>query len=156
MDERVILLKTIETLNTTVSSLSETNTSLQKRIDELTAQVAWLNRQLFGRKSEKLAPFDPNQLDLFSGQVPENALEIKQAHDIAVEAVMESAEDRMRERKNRRMIEDLPVLERVVMEPEGIDPNLYKKIGEEVTRVVEHKPGQLYEGNRTSQVWLEG
>ena len=87
MDERDILLKTIETLNTTVSSLSETNTSLQKRIDELTAQVAWLNRQLFGRKTEKLAPFDPNQLDLISGQVPENALEIKQAHDIAVEAV---------------------------------------------------------------------
>ena len=119
MDERDILLKTIETLNTTVSSLSETNTSLQKRIDELTAQVAWLNRQLFGRKSEKLAPFDPNQLDLFSGQVPENALEIKQAHDIAVEAVKETAEDRKRERKNRKMMEDLPVLERVVIEPEG-------------------------------------
>ena len=144
MDERDILLKTIETLNTTVSSLSETNTSLQKRIDELTAQVAWLNRQLFGRKSEKLAPFDPNQLDLFSGQVPENALEIKEAHDIAVESVKETAEDRKRERKNRKMMEDLPVLERVVIEPEGVDLNLYKKIGEEVTRVVEHKPGQLY------------
>lgn len=36
------------------------------------------------------------------------------------------------------------VLERVVIEPEGIGLNLYKKIGEEVTRVVEHKPGQLY------------
>lgn len=36
MDERDILLKTIETLNTTVSSLSDTNTSLQKRIDEQT------------------------------------------------------------------------------------------------------------------------
>ena len=29
------------------------------------AQVAWLNRQLFGRKSEKLAHLDPNQLSLF-------------------------------------------------------------------------------------------
>lgn len=74
MEEKEILLKTIEALNTTVSSLSATNTSLQKRIDELTAQVAWLNRQLFGRKSEKLSPFDPNQLDLFSGQVPEKPL----------------------------------------------------------------------------------
>ena len=35
-------------------------------------------------------------------------------------------------------------MERVVIEPEGIGLNLYKKIGEEVTRVVEHKPGQLY------------
>lgn len=144
MEEKETLLKTIEALNTTVSSLSATNTSLQKRIDELTAQVAWLNRQLFGRKSEKLPPFDPNQLDLFSGQVPENASEIKEAHDIAVEAIKETAEDRKRERKNRKMMEDLPVLERVVIEPEGIDLNLYKKIGEEVTRVVEHKPGQLY------------
>jgi len=144
MDERDILLETIETLNTTVSSLSETNTSLQKRIDELTAQVAWLNRQLFGRKSEKLAPFAPNQLDLFSGQVPENASEVKQAHDIAVEDIKETAKDRKREHRNRKMMEDLPVLERVVIEPEGIDLNLYKKIGEEVTRVVEHKPGQLY------------
>lgn len=144
MEEKEILLKTIEALNTTVSSLSATNTSLQKRIDELTAQVAWLNRQLFGRKSEKLSPFDPNQLDLFSGQVPENASEIKEAHDIAVGAIKETAEDRKRERKNRKMMEDLPVLERVVIEPECIDLNLYKKIGEEVTRVVEHKPGQLY------------
>ena len=144
MEEKEMLLKTIEALNTTVSSLSATNASLQRRVDELTAQVAWLNRQLFGRKSEKLSPFDPNQLDLFSGQVPENASEIKEAHDIAVGAIKETAEDRKRERKNRKMMEDLPVLERVVIEPEGVDLNLYKKIGEEVTRVVEHKPGQLY------------
>lgn len=151
MEEKEILLKTIEALNASISSLSETNRkqaeqneSLQKRIKELTAQVAWLNRQLFGRKSEKLAPFDPNQLDLFSGQVPENATEIKEAHDIAVESIKVTPEDRKRERKNRKMMEDLPVLERTVIEPEDIDLNLYKKIGEEVTRVVEHKPGQLY------------
>ena len=56
MEEKEMLLKTIEALNTTVSSLSATNASLQRRVDELTAQVAWLNRQLFGRKSEKLSP----------------------------------------------------------------------------------------------------
>ena len=42
------------------------------------------------------------------------------------------------------MMEDLPVLERVGIEPEGIDLDLYKKIGEEVTRIVEHKPGRPY------------
>ena len=41
-------------------------------------------------------------------------------------------------------MEGLPVLERVIIEPEDIDLELYRKIGEEVTRVVEHKPGQLY------------
>lgn len=144
MTEKDILMKTIETLNSTVSSLSATNNSLQKRIDELTAQVAWLNRQLFGRKSEKLAAYDPNQLDLFSGQLPENASGIMEARDKAVDSLPETTAERKRERKNRKMMEDLPVLEKVVIEPEGIDMNLYKKIGEEVTRVVEHKPGQLY------------
>lgn len=144
MTEKDIMMKTIETLNSTVSSLSATNNSLQKRIDELTAQVAWLNRQLFGRKSEKLAAYDPNQLDLFSGQLPENATEIMEARDKAVDSLPETTAERKRERKNRKMMEDLPVLEKVVIEPEGIDMNLYKKIGEEVTRVVEHKPGQLY------------
>ena len=144
MEERDILLKTIEALNATISSMSVTNSSLQRRIDELTAQVAWLNRQLFGRKSEKLAAYDPNQLNLFSGQMPDNASEIMAARDKAVESIKETAEDKKRERKNRKMMEDLPVLERVVIEPEGIDLDLYKKIGEEVTRIVEHKPGQLY------------
>ncbi|MBR4930690.1 MAG: IS66 family transposase [Bacteroidaceae bacterium] len=144
MEERDILLKTIEALNATISSMSVTNSSLQKRIDELTAQVAWLNRQLFGRKSEKLAAYDPNQLNLFSGEMPYNASEIMEARDKAVASIKETVEDKKREKKNRKMMEDLPVLERVVIEPEDIDLNLYKKIGEEVTRVVEHKPGQLY------------
>lgn len=102
MEEKEILLKTIEALNTTVSSLSATNTSLQKRIDELTAQVAWLNRQLFGRKSEKLSPFDPNQLDLFSGQVPEKPLKSRKRMTLPLGL------SRKRERRNRKMMEDLP------------------------------------------------
>lgn len=149
MEEKKILLKTIEALNATISSLSSTNhqqaeqlRSLQERVKELTAQVAWLNRQLFGRKSEKIAPLDPNQLNLFSEQIPYSAPEIMEARDKAVESIKETADDRKRERKNRKMMEDLPVLERVIIEPEGIDLELYKKIGEEVTRVVEHKPGQ--------------
>lgn len=60
MDEKDIMLKTIEGLNVSVASLSATNKdqaeqikNLQERIKELTAQIAWLNRQLFGRKAEK-------------------------------------------------------------------------------------------------------
>lgn len=67
MEEKEILLKTIEGLNASIASLSTTNKNqseqiknLQERIKELTAQVAWLNRQLFGRKSEKLRVYDPN------------------------------------------------------------------------------------------------
>jgi len=47
-------------------------------------------------------------------------------------------------RQNRKMTEDLPVLETEVIEPAGVDLPLYRRIGEEVTRVVKHKPGMLY------------
>ena len=128
----------------TIKKLTEQNESLQSRIKELTAQVAWLNRQLFGRKSEKLPIIDPNYPDLFAGMLPENAQQIAAAHDEAVEKITKTKEERRQEKKNRIMMEDLPVLEQVILTPDNLDTNLYKKIGQEVTRIVEHKPGQLY------------
>ena len=128
----------------TIKKLTEQNESLQSRIKELTAQIAWLNRQLFGRKSEKLPIIDPNYPDLFAGMLPENAQQIAAAHDEAVEKITKTKEERRQEKKNRIMMEDLPVLEQVILTPDNLDTNLYKKIGQEVTRIVEHKPGQLY------------
>ena len=128
----------------TIKKLTEQNESLQTRIKELTAQVAWLNRQLFGRKSEKLPIIDPNYPDLFASMQPDNAQQIADAHDEAVEKITQTKEERRQEKKNRIMMEDLPVLEQVILTPDNLDTNLYKKIGQEVTRIVEHKPGQLY------------
>ena len=148
MEERDILLKTIESLNASIQTLSENHKkeveSLNARIKELTAQVAWLNRQLFGRKSEKLPIIDPNYPDLFAGMLPENAQQIADAHDEAVEKIVKTKEECRQEKKNRIMMEDLPVLEQVILTPDNLDKTLYKKIGQEVTRIVEHKPGQLY------------
>lgn len=115
--------------------------SLEARIKELTAQIAWFQRQMFGRKSEKLAALDPNQLSLF-GQ-PEIPEEVQQAQEEATQQIeKETPEDRKIKRQNRKMMEGLPVLERVVLKPEGVDEG-YKKIGEEVTRVVKLIPGKL-------------
>ena len=148
MEERDILMKTIESLNASIQTLSENHKkeveSLNARIKELTAQVAWLNRQLFGRKSEKLPIIDPNYPDLFAGMLPENVQQIADAHDEAVEKIAGTREERRLEKKNRIMMEDLPVLEQVILTPDNLDETLYKKIGQEVTRIVEHKPGQLY------------
>jgi hypothetical protein len=68
--------------------------SLNARIKELTAQVAWLNRQLFGRKSEKLPIIDPNYPDLFAGMLPENAQQIADARAEAVEKIVKTKEER--------------------------------------------------------------
>ncbi len=152
MDEKDILLKTIEGLNATVASLSATNKEqseqikdLQERIKELTAQVAWLNRQLFGRKSEKLRAYDPNIPDLFADEFAGLQHQAEEKRDEAVGKIeKESAEVRKQNRQNRKMIEDLPVLETETIEPTGVDLSLYRRIGEEITKVVKHKPGMLY------------
>ncbi len=157
MEERDILLKTIESLNASIQTLSENHKkeveTLNARIKELTAQVAWLNRQLFGRKSEKLPVIDPNYPDFFAGMLPGNAQQIADAHDEAVEKITKTKEERRQEKKNRIMMEDLPVLEQVILTPDNLDTNLYKKIGQEVTRIVEHKPGQLYVKEIIREKW---
>lgn len=152
MEEKEILLKTIEGLNASIASLSTTNKNqseqiknMQERIKELTAQVAWLNRQLFGRKSEKLCVYDPNMPDLFADEFSGLRQQAEEKRDEAVEKIeKESVEDVKRNRQNRKMIEDLPVLETDTIEPKGVDLSLYRRIGEEITKVVKHKPGMLY------------
>lgn len=136
---------TREELLTSVVSLSDTNKQQEQKIKELTAQVAYLKRQLFGRKSEKHLPFNPNQLELFADQYAELFQQAEEKRDAAVEKIeKDTPAERKRKRENRKMIEDLPVLEREVIKPKDIDEALYKKIGEEITKVVKFKPGQLY------------
>lgn len=111
MEEKEILLKTIEGLNASIASLSTTNKNqseqiknLQERIKELTAQVAWLNRQLFGRKSEKLRVYDPNMPDLFADEFSGLRQQAEEKRDEAVEKIeKESVEDVKRNRQNRKM-----------------------------------------------------
>ena len=158
MEERDILIKTVEALNATIVTLSENHKkeveSLNARIKELTAQVTWLNRQLFGRKAEKLPVYDPNFPDLFAEDFSDLHAQAQQKRDEAVAQI--EAEDKpapKQKRQVRKMLEDLPVLEQVRIRPEGLDETMYKKIGEEVTRVVEHKPGQLYVKEIIREKW---
>ena len=95
--------------------------ALNERIRELTAQVAWLNRQLFGRKSERLGIIDPNQTSLFAEEQSRQMKQAEEARNEAVGKIAKTKEDRARERRNRQMMEGLPVLERVVITPEGVD-----------------------------------
>ena len=123
-----------------VDMLVQTNHELAAQVKELSAQLAWFQRQMFGRRSEKLPLMDPNQLSLFDEPI---APEVVQAQEEATEQIKkETPEDKKQQRRNRKMMEGLPVLERIVLKPEEVD-NTYRKIGEEVTRVVKFIPGKL-------------
>ena len=127
------------------ASLAESNRQLMEKINELLSQIAWFNRQFFGRKSEKLAHLDPNQPSLFEEVLApqKTAEEIEAAHQVAVEQIAVSTIEKKKERRQRQLLENLPVIE-VVIEPEDIDLEKYKRIGEERTRTLEFEPGRLY------------
>lgn len=135
----------IRLLTETNSRQSEQLAGLQQRIDKLLAQIAWFTRQFYGRKSEKLSLLDPNQPSLFgtAGADPEQLEEIEAARLAAQERIEPETMARKKKRSNRDMLEGLPVIEEVV-EPEGVDKDRYKLIGEERTRTLEFKPGELY------------
>lgn len=49
-----------------IAAQAEQIRQLTEQVKILTAQLAWFQRQMYGRKSEKLAPYDPNQLSLLT------------------------------------------------------------------------------------------
>ena len=145
-----LLVATLQQANSSQSEsierLTRQNEQLQNKLQELLAQVAWLNRQLFGRKSEKLAHLDPNQLSLFDP--PVQPLEHEIPEEAAAQEPVCSTTPKKKVRQNRNMLDGLPVVE-IVIEPEGVDPDKYKRIGEERTRTLIRKR------DHTSQVWPE-
>ena len=137
-----LFLHCLPGLNASLSSLSATNKKqaeqnekLQERIKELTAQVAWLNRQLFGRKSEKLRIYDPDMPDLFADEFSGLLQLAEEKRDEAVEKIKKgSAEVRKQNRQNRKMIEDLPVLETDTKSSEPQNDRGLTRIGDRYNR----------------------
>jgi transposase len=143
-----LLVKTLQEQNLhyqqTTALQAEANKQLTEKIDQLLSQIAWLNRQLFGRKSEKLASLDPNQLSLFDQASQQSTeVQLEEANHQAIEHIKEDKAVGKSQRHNRKLLKNLPVIE-VVIEPEGINPEQYKRIGEERTRTLEFEPGRLY------------
>ena len=139
------LLETNRSLVESNGKLLEQTDALQRKIQELLSQIAWLNRQLFGRRSEKLAALDPNQLSLFD-PVPatgQNENIREEDSSAAVPSKVKPDGKKKESRRNRELLEGLPVVE-VVIEPDRMDWDRYRRIGEEHTRMLEFEPGRLY------------
>jgi transposase len=116
-----------------------------EKIRKLTDQLSWYMRKFWRPSSEKFIPQDPNQRKIdFEGLdiLPEEEASIKEAEKEVI------SYERIKPSKEKKQPVRLPLPEYLrreeeTIEPEGIDEN-WVRIGEEITEVLEHKPGELF------------
>jgi transposase len=116
-----------------------------RQIHKLTDQLAWFRHKFFGSSSEKHIAEDPNQRKIDWGGLdvlPEEKVAIKEAEKELIEY------ERRKPEKEKQKAVRMPLPEHLrreveVIEPEGLQDN-WVRIGEEVTEILEHKPGEVY------------
>lgn len=139
-------MTTEELLLQTVASLTKTNeeqgrqlvvqsnqiAELTAELKKMAAQIAWFQRQMYGRKSERHIAID-NQPGLFDDLELEPASGTQEVPEPEVETVSYT---RKKGRKGpggaRQTWENLPVLETRTIEPQGVDLSRYRRMGEEI------------------------
>ena len=124
-------------------SFSQKCDNLESVILKMSDELRNLRRMLFGRKSERFIPEDPSQLSLsFDGveQLDEEreaeVIQAKEVPQVALTPKKAKSEDK---RERRVFAEHLERRDEII-EPESI-PDGSKRIGEEVTELVEYTPG---------------
>lgn len=136
-----------DSLRSTAERLSSERDNLQGVVEKMRDELRQLRRMLFGRKSERFIPSDPAQLKLdFEG-----VAQLKEEREYAAlqaatptrhkEPAARGAEP-TEDRRRRIFSEHLERRDEII-EPQEI-PAGGKRIGEEVTELLEYKPGKLY------------
>ena len=107
-------------------------------------RVKWLEKQLFGKKSERL---DPDQPELFKegsemGK-PEPPLDSEKASEREEEDV--KRKQRKRRTKDELGLRNLPVIEKARLKPKEVtaNPSGFKKIGERYHDELDYVPGRM-------------
>lgn len=114
-------------------------------IKQLTDQLSWYRRKFWKPQSEKYIPQDPNQRTIdFNGLdvLPEETETIKKAEKEIV-TYERTKPEKPKKQPVRLPLPDFLRREVEVIKPEGIN-EAWVRIGEEVTEILEHKPGELY------------
>ena len=135
----------INQLDNKIKDLGDKVINFEDKVRQLTDQLSWYRRKFWKPGSEKYIPQDPLQRRIdFDGLdvLPDEKEAIKEA------AVEIGSYERRKPEKDKKQPVRLPLpqdlrREEEVIEPEGIDEN-WIRIGEEVTEVLEHKPGELF------------
>jgi len=128
-----------------IEKLEKVVAEQKKQIQDFKSQIAWYRQKMWKPQSEKYIPQDPNQRTIdFEGidVLPEEQTSIKQAEKEIVSYERNKPEKPKKKPVRLPLPDDLRRVEEVI-EPEGIDEN-WVRIGEEVTEILEHKPGELY------------
>lgn len=135
----------LEKAEATIQKKDDQIKEKDEKIKELTDQLAWYRHKLWKPSSEKYIPQDPNQRRIdFDGLdvLPEEEDAIKEAAKEII--TYERAKPEKPKKKPMRLpLPDHLRREEEIIEPEGIDEN-WVCIGQEVTEILEHKPGEFY------------
>jgi transposase len=120
-------------------NLLKEKVNLEIKVEYLNLELAKLRRMIFGAKSERFVPISTDQLALFD-------LESKQKQEPQSETISytrNKPEQKSTTGHGRLLLPaHLPRVDHVI-EPEGKVEGA-KKIGEEITEVLEYTPGKLY------------
>ncbi len=126
-------------MSTITISTEEYNT-LKAQITSLTQQLDWMKRQLFGSKSERFVnPEGQMQLDL--GITPVE-VETKNEH-IEYDREKLTVKEKKEGHSRGQMPTHLPFVDEVII-PEGIDPEVDREIGRDITWEVDYEPGKCF------------
>jgi len=136
---------TIEQLKGDLSSAQTDRATIEQMSADmlkLQSQVAWLSRQLFGRKSEKYAL--PAESGLFA-DLPQTTAPGSEATSAPTQTITYEREVATSAERGKRLPipADLPRVERVHDLPADMKAGM-KKIGQEVSEKIEYEPGKVY------------
>ena len=123
-------------------NLAEKLVTTKSQLLQANAQLEWLKRQLFGKRSEKIIPQEDQEQLLFEGfQIQEKPKQVK--------VPTHTRHKRNKEKDRIRLPSDLPIEKKIldIPEEEKLCPATKKplqKIGEEITSKLAYKPGSYY------------
>lgn len=135
----------LDTLEAKAHKLEVVVAKKEQQIKKLTDQLAWFRHKFFGSSSEKHIAPDPDQR-----KIDWDGLEVLPEE----KAVIEDAEKELIEYERRKPVKDKqkavrqPLPDHLrreveIIEPQGKQDN-WVRIGEEVTEILEYKPGETY------------
>lgn len=147
-----------------VKALVKTNEQQSKqiaelldKINDLTAQLAYFQRRMFGRSSEKCLDPGPSLFDAAGVEIPTeetSAADEPEADSGADDSAAAEKKSRKGKKHHRINLDSLPVLETRVLKPkEPVDLSRYRLMGYEETFRLGFEPGKLYRILEKREKW---